>query len=433
MVLLMSKPALDPSPRHYPPAVSFIRRSARGAASCPATVSFTDIEAWLLKEALAETDLLLLFDSFAWRLVAAGSGLERASLHVGTLHPQLFGFAWNWSRADGLCDEVKVAPAALQADAYKRNPLFRVIEHGERFRGDTRDAATRARYPLLAELATSGITEYLAEVLTTGSAYHNAVTLATKDPAGFSPEQRTAIETALKLLGLHVERHIVLRIAHNVLNTYLGSAAGDAVLAGSIKRGSGRPIRSIIWSSDLRGFTELSERLAGNEVTVLLDAYFECLVTAIADHGGEILKFIGDGLLAVFSFSDETAARQAAASALAAAQDALVALDRLNAAPPPHLAAIDGWRPLKTGIALHSGEVFFGNIGSPDRLDFTVIGKAVNEASRVESLTKVLGRSLLITEAVAILLDRPLEDLGQHLLRGRVEPISVFSPSTPHS
>ena len=325
--------------------------------------------------------------SFAWRLVAAGSGLERASLHVGTLHPQLFGFAWNWSRADGLCDEVKVAPAALQADAYKRNPLFRVIEHGERFRGDTRDAATRARYPLLAELATSGITEYLAEVLTTGSAYHNAVTLATKDPAGFSPEQRTAIETALKLLGLHVERHIVLRIAHNVLNTYLGSAAGDAVLAGSIKRGSGRPIRSIIWSSDLRGFTELSERLAGNEVTVLLDAYFECLVTAIADHGGEILKFIGDGLLAVFSFSDETAARQAAASALAAAQDALVALDRLNAAPPPHLAAIDGWRPLKTGIALHSGEVFFGNIGSPDRLDFTVIGKAVNEASRVESLT----------------------------------------------
>lgn len=361
-------------------------------------------------------------------MVAAGVEIERASLHVGTLHPQIFGFAWNWSRDDGLCDEVKVAPASLKSDAYRRNPLFRVIDQGERLRADARDPAARERFPLLAELGALGITEYIAEPLVSGGTYHNAVTVATKSPTGFSDEDRQSLEAVLKLLALHVERHIVLRIARNVMDTYLGNAAGEAVLAGSIKRGAGRSIRSIIWSSDLRGFTDLSDRLAGIDVTTVLDAYFECLVNAIADHDGEVLKFIGDGLLAVFSYSDEVTSRNAASSALAAAEQGLAAIDQLNASPPPHLAAIAGWQPLKTGIALHAGEVFFGNIGSAERLDFTVIGRAVNEASRVESLTKTLGRPILITETVAPLLNRPLDDLGQHQLRGRATPISIFSP-----
>ncbi len=425
----MPKPVLDPSPRRYATAVTLVKRSARGLSSAPSTKSVADVESWLLEGALAEPDLHLLFESLAWRLVAAGVDIERASLHVGTLHPQIFGFAWNWSRDDGLCDEVKVAPASLKSDAYRRNPLFRVIDKGERLRADARDPAARERFPLLAELGALGITEYVAEPLVSGGAYHNAVTVATKSPTGFSDQDRRSLETVLKLLALHVERHIVLRIARNVLDTYLGSAAGEAVLAGSIKRGAGRPIRSIIWSSDLRGFTDLSDRLAGIDVTTVLDAYFECLVNAIADHDGEVLKFIGDGLLAVFSYSDEITARNAASSALAAAEQSLAAIDRLNASPPPHLAAIAGWQPLKTGIALHAGEVFFGNIGSAERLDFTVIGRAVNEASRVESLTKTLGRPILITETVAPLLDRPLDDLGQHQLRGRATPISIFSPS----
>jgi adenylate cyclase len=212
---------LDPSPRKYPPAVSLIRRSSRGAASGLAAKSYADIELWLLEQALAETDLLLLFESFAWRLVAAGLSLDRASLHVGTLHPELIEFAWHWNSADRLCDEVKVAPAVLQSDMYRRNPLFAVIEHGERFRGDTRDAQMRERFPLIAELAASGITDYIAEALTTGGGYHNAVTLATKSPEGFTANERRSIKRVLQLLGLHVERHIVQRIARNVLNTSL--------------------------------------------------------------------------------------------------------------------------------------------------------------------------------------------------------------------
>ena len=266
--------------------------------------------------------------------MAAGVDIDRASLHVGTLHPQIFGFAWNWSRDDGLCDEVKVAPASLQSDAYRRNPLFRVIDHGERLRADARDPAARERFPLLAELGALGITEYVAEPLVSGGTYHNAVTVATKSPTGFSDEDRQSLEAVLKLLALHVERHIVLRIARNVMDTYLGNAAGEAVLAGSIKRGAGRAIRSIIWSSDLRGFTDLSDRLAGIDVTTVLDAYFECLVNAIAEHDGEVLKFIGDGLLAVFGYSDEVTSRNAASSALAAAEQGLAAIDQTQRLSP---------------------------------------------------------------------------------------------------
>ena len=416
----------DPSPRRYPSFVSLERRAARGPVAAPAETTIDAIAAWLLGDAMREDDLLPLFELFVWRLVAAGLPLDRASLHVGTLHPQLVGFGWNWTRADGLCDELKVAEAARQEDSYRRNPLFHVIEHGERIRADTRDLAVRQRFPLMAELAQQGIAEYIAVPLNSGGAYHNAATVATARATGFTAAEVAALERVLGLFALHVERHIVLRIADNVLDTYLGPAAGDQVLHGSIKRGAGRPIRAVIWVSDLRGFTDLSDRLAPLDVMALLNAYFECLAGAVLAQGGEVLKFIGDGLLAVFPLEDD--GRAAAVASIAAAEQALAAIARLNAEPPAELATIQGWRPLRTGIALHEGEVFFGNVGAPERLDFTVIGRAVNEASRVEALCKTLGRAILITEPVARRLDRPLDALGAHPLRGVTKPVPIFSP-----
>jgi adenylate cyclase len=229
---------------------------------------------------------------------------------------------------------------------------------------------------------------------------------------------------------LHVERHIVSRIAGNVLDTYLGEAAGQQVLRGSIKRGAGEAIRAIIWASDLRGFTDLSDRLAGSDIVALINAYFERLAGAVMAEGGEVLKFIGDGLLAVFPYTSFKSEQAAAEASLAAAQRALRAVEDLNQVVPPDLARIQGWRPLRTGIALHEGEVFFGNVGAPERLDFTVIGTAVNTASRVETLTKTLGRPILITEPVARRLSAPLDDLGEHALRGLATPLAIFSPAT---
>jgi adenylate cyclase len=275
------------------------------------------------------------------------------------------------------------------------------------------------------DLADGGYTEYLALPMG-GARFRHAVTLATTQEGGFSDDHITLIKRLLVLFALHVERHIAVRIATNALGAYLGPVAATKVLSGDIKRGSGEPIRAIIWVSDLRGFTHLSDHLTGPDTVAVLNAYFEIFVDSVLAQGGEVLKFIGDGLLAVFPLGDD--GRTAGNAALAAAEAAQAGLAQLNAEPPPRLAEVDGWRPLRAGIALHEGEVFFGNIGAPERLDFTVIGPAVNEASRVEALQKTIGRSILITAAAAAHIETPLETLGDYPLRGVAAPITILSP-----
>jgi adenylate cyclase len=420
---------LDPAPRQYARAVTLVRRSARGAAAAPAVCTLSEIEDWLLYEAAREPDMLLLFEQFAWRMVAAGMPLDRASVHIGTLHPQLIGFAWNWLINDALCDEIKVAAAANTSDAYTRSALYRVFELGETVRRDPRDPAAQAEFTLMTDLAEQGLCEYIAMPMNGAGTYNNAMTVSTKREGGFTAEQFATMRRLLDLFALHVERHIALRIAENGLNAYLGETAATQVLQGTIRRGSGAPIRAIIWVSDLRGFTDLSGRLGDASMIALLNAYFECLAGAVTDAGGDVLKFMGDGMLAVFPIQAD-GAKAAATAAVDAAQEALARLERLNAEPSAALAAISGWKPLRTGIALHEGEVFFGNIGAPERLDFTVIGSAVNEASRVEALQKTLGRNLLITGSAARHLDRPLDDLGEYSLRGVEGKIRIFSPAS---
>ena len=380
----------------------------------------------MLDGAVRIVDLIELFEMFVWRLIVAGLPLDRASLHVGTLHPQLIGFAWNWNIADGLVDEVKVGGATLATDAFRRSPLAVVFETGQAITIDTMDADAAARFGLTADLRELGITQYVAFPLG-GAGYHNVATIATRQPGGFTTQQRDSLERLLRLLALHVERHIAMRIASNVLDTYLGTLAGARVLEGSIKRGAGTRITAVIWASDLRGFTDLSDRLEPADMLTVLNAYFEALTSSIIAHGGEVLKFIGDGLLAVFPLDADYDQKNAGEAAVAAALAAESALARLNDAPPPELAQIEGWRPLRTGIALHEGDVFFGNIGAPERLDFTVIGRAVNGASRVEGMTKQLGHSLVLTEPVARRLATRPKSLGHHTLRGMAEPVEIFA------
>lgn len=417
---------IDPAPRTYPAFVTLLRR-ARFDPEDLRRFEAGDVGAWLTGEAANENDLLELFQSFACRLVAVGLPLHRASLHVGTLHPQFFGYAWNWEFDDGICDEVKVDESVLKTDSYRRNPLFRVVEHGERFRSRFDDPEGSPDSPVLQDLAARGVTDYAALPLRAAGGQHNAATVATKQPGGFTDRQFEEICAHLSLFALHVQRHIIARISENVMSTYLGTAAGEQVLSGAIKRGSGAPIDAIIWVSDLRGFTDLADRLDDRDMIAVLNAYFERLAGAVMDHGGEVLKFIGDGLLAVFPFAAFGGERDAAKAALAASRAAVAAMDDLNA-DDNQLGDIEGWRPLRSGIALHRGAVFFGNVGAPQRLDFTVIGKAVNTASRVEGLSKSLGRPVLITGDVAGLLDEELEGLGEHALRGLAEPVEIFAP-----
>jgi adenylate cyclase len=256
-------------------------------------------------------------------------------------------------------------------------------------------------------------------IVTTDGKRH-ATTWSTKRPGGFTTEDLHRIDDILPVLTMAVEIRINRRLAKNLLNTYVGDRAGERVLAGEIVRGAGTTIRAAVWYCDMRGSTALSERLPTGEMLDVLNEFFDTLGGPITRHGGEILKFIGDGMLAVFPLEEEAACVRA----LRAAVEARRAMLDLN-----ERRASEGRETLGYGLALHVGELMFGNIGTATRLDFTVIGPAVNTASRLEGLTKVLHRRVLLSAPFAYACGCApefLEDLGRHPLRGVGEPLGVF-------
>ena len=204
--------ALDPAPRKYPAAVTLLKRSARGIAAAPAATTLADIEYWLLHESSIESELLLFVESFIWRLVVAGIPLDRFTLHMGTLHPQLIGFAWNWKSDDKLVDEVKVADAAALSQSFLLNPLHRVREHGETIRRAPHAPGAVEEFPILGELAADGIVDYIAFPLSSAGR-RNMMTIATKRAPGFGGAELTQLEHLLRLFALHVERYSALRIS----------------------------------------------------------------------------------------------------------------------------------------------------------------------------------------------------------------------------
>jgi adenylate cyclase len=224
-------------------------------------------------------------------------------------------------------------------------------------------------------------------------------------------------------LPVVMDMHSLRAIADNLLTAYLGPMTGPRVLAGHIRRGQGDTITAVLWSSDLRGFTSLSDRLPGQRMIEILDALFDAQARSINAHGGEILKFIGDGLLAIFPIMDAGLAGVAARRALEAATETLRAVHRLNDDP-----VLEGEPPLKIVIALHVGQVLYGNIGAADRLDFTVIGPAVNLVSRIEAVAKSLNLPIVVSDDFAHAYGRPLTSLGYHQLRGLATPHELFAP-----
>jgi adenylate cyclase len=239
-------------------------------------------------------------------------------------------------------------------------------------------------------------------------------------PGGFNDEQIAALQKLLPVLALVSEIRIKNRLARTLLETYVGSHAGELILAGAIRRGSGTTVRAAIMICDLRDFTRISDNWPRDDVIDLLNDYFDAMSEPIARHGGEILKFMGDGLLAIFPLTQP----QACANLLRAVSDARKAMIALN-----EKNAEAGRAPLNYGIGVHVGDVMYGNIGSSTRLDFTVIGPAVNMASRLEALTKQLGKPVLLSRAFADLVkaDFELEPLGEHPVRGFSDPIELFA------
>ena len=366
--------------------------------------------AWLLSEATRDLDFETLITAVAERVVAGGMPLIRISASVRTMHPEVFVRNITWSADQPL--EVKVREHTIKTSAiFLASPVASVLTEGATVRVDL--TAKDIPYPTCREIAADGGTDYIAYPVTFTGGLRTFISFATNRPGGFLPGDLDRLRALMPALGLRLELASSNFATASLLRTYLGSNAADRVLDGSFRRGGGQAIEAAILLCDLLGFTRMCDTVPVTEVLSSLDAYFDCVAKPIERHGGEILKFIGDAILAVFTDCEP---------ALCAAEAAVQDLRRLAEA-----RAAQGLTPLKVGFGLHFGAVMYGNIGASSRLDFTVIGPAVNEAARVESMTKALGHDILLTEIFAARVDRPLASLGRHELRGVATPNELFT------
>ena len=381
---------------------------------------------WLADTARQIPSLVSGFDEFAWRILAAGFPLLRTTLHVRTLHPQYLGASLVWWRTTGQTVTTLVAHEVEALIGHENNPVWRVATGGETLRRRADVADNELDFPILHDLKAQGATDYFALPVTSSFGTNYMVTYVTDRIGGFTPPEISDLTRVSQRLPLLVDAYLQRRISTNILNAYLGPKAGPRVLAGQIRRGSGEEITAVLWSSDLRGFTARSDRLAGNHVIAMLNALFDAQAKAIASHGGEILKFIGDGLLAIFPIENAGMATAAARNALAAATQAVEAVRGLTSDP-----LLLGEPPLEIVVALHIGTAIYGNIGAADRLDFTVIGPAVNLVSRIEAVAKGLSLPIIVSDDFARSYGKSLHPLGRHELRGLATPHDLFSPLLP--
>ena len=355
------------------------------------------------------------------RMLQAGISLSRVAVFVRTLHPNVFGRAFYWREER---EEVEVDEATHDfvgtREQLQSTPAA-VWASGREIRRRLADPECPMDYPVLADLRAEGMTDYLVAPLRFLSGEVHAVSYATRRPGGFGEGEIAALRRLLPPFTRLAEIAALNRKTRNILDAYLGHQAGEKVLAGQIRRGDGEEIRAVIWFCDLRDSTPLADSMNREAFLRLLNDYFECVLGPVQERGGEILRFIGDAALAIFPIGTQPAA-VACAKAVDAARAAVARMEELNA-KRKHA----GGRRLRFGIGLHLGLVLYGNIGTPTRIEFTVIGAAANEAARIESLCKALKVDLILSEHVARHLPTRPRSLGKHALRGVGEPVELFT------
>jgi adenylate cyclase len=395
----------------------------RQPADRPTHATIASITDWLMGSAIKQASGARVIDEFAWRLLAAGFPLLRTTLHSGTLHPQFLGVFFEWWRDVGKTVQTLVAHEILDAVLYENNPVRRVIEGGETIRRRLDVADDELDFPILHDVKAKGGTDYIALPIPSAHGQNYAVTYTTDRAGGFSLREIDEMTRLSHRLQGACDNYRQRALTRNLLNAYLGANAGPKVLAGQIRRGTGEELTVVLWSSDLRGFTERSDRLAGSRMIAILNALFDAQAKAIHNHGGEILKFIGDGLLAIFPIGVALRPRDAADAALNAAREALAAVHLLAGE-----SCMANEPPLRIVVALHAGTVIYGNVGSADRLDFTVVGPAVNLVSRLEGIAKTLDQPIVVSDDFARAYGDPMRSLGYHQFRGLANSHELFAP-----
>jgi adenylate cyclase len=385
------------------------------------THSDSDVVHWLTHDTRDERFIDNIFAELCVRLQRAGIPVKRASLHLLIYHPQWLGARIVWAEGMREAELARFDYDVRERSEYIDSPGKEIHEGATEVRENLeRDPSQGRKHAVFEEMRAQGLTDYVAWPLYHTLGKRHMVTFATDQPGGFTDTHIAGLLKLLPVLSLVSEIRMKNRLARTLLETYVGSHAGELILAGATTRGSGTTVRAAIMICDLRDFTRISDNWPRDDVIDLLNDYFDAISEPIARHGGEILKFMGDGLLAIFPLSQPSAC----ASLLHAVTDARQAMVAVN---EKNIEA--GRAPLNYGIGVHVGDVMYGNIGSRSRLDFTVIGPAVNMASRLEALTKQLGRKVLLSRAFADFVERDfdLERVGEYPVRGFSDPIELFA------
>ncbi len=399
---------------------------------------------WLVERGMKGLPLGDQIDGFCRKVYDSGFPMKRVQMGMYTLHPRYGSHTFVWRPGAEAIEHIPRARDLLSRDVYLKSPVHHMRSRGLLALRRRLDQDQTDDFVLFPELRAEGLVDYAAQVVPYDLGQVEAIakglvkaddtaslgptldgvffSCATDRPEGFDDGQLDQVVQALPYLALAVKSRLTYDVASTVLQTYLGRDAGHRVLSGEIGRGSAEAIRAVIWFSDLRGFTSLTDSLPRDALIAALDDYLEAMAAPVHANSGQILKFMGDGLLATFDLTsrDETSV----------CRDALAAAAELRAAFPAfNEARKSAGKPIMDfGLALHLGEVFYGNIGASDRLDFTVIGPAVNEASRIQALCRPLDRNILISSTFQKSAGgKPgLESLGLHALRGVQEPQELF-------
>ena len=381
------------------------------------------VAAWILNEGRRLADPKAFFDGLTAAFLRAGVPADRAMFSLRMIHPQAMAAGFEW-HVDRPTTEILRDHTIQFSDAYLLSPVKRIHDGEDFVHARLSGSGASDEFPLYAELRREGFTDYAAFAVVFGSGLRNVLTLQTRRPRGFSEAQIELVRAALPLVALVFEMHSGRRIAEAVLDTYVGRLASRRILAGEIRRGQGERINAVIWFADLRGFTALSDLRPTDEVIAALNQFFDALGGAVEGHGGQILKFMGDGLLAIFPVEDAAFRHYACRQALEAALAAHASVDKLNSG-----RAATGAPILRFNVGLHVGVVVYGNIGSATRLDFTAIGPAVNLTVRIESLGGKLGAPVVMSEAFAAYVrdGNPVVSLGHHSVKGLMAPPELFT------
>ena len=387
-------------------------------AAAPGGAHGNPLAAWLLKDAWKAATGADLAEQFLLFLRATGYPVARSTIIMPTLHPQIFATVLVW-RADTPGVRVVHEPHdILLTPRFADSPFAPIIRGAGGVRRRIEDPQAKLDYPVVRDLHKEGATDYVAMPFRFSDGEINVMSMTSFTKGGFSAAQLGQIYEVMPMLARLFEVHAQRRIATALLETYLGHNTGKRVLDGLVKLGDGEHIDAVIWFCDLRDSTPNSERMGREAYLQHLNRFLYCMAGSVIDSGGEVLRYIGDAALAIFPTAGGTP--QACQRAVAAAKLAVERVQKTNAAHPEA-------PPLKFGIGLHLGSVTYGNIGIPQRLEFTVIGPAANEAARVESMTKDLDKAVLASGVFAAAYPGKLASVGRHRLKGVTVEHELFT------